>query len=66
MSWSNKKQKAISVDKSSVEVAYKAMAATIKEVTWVGHLLSELYEIVRHWLLLYDNQSAIQISLNLV
>ncbi|MFV0960666.1 Ty1/Copia family ribonuclease HI, partial [Klebsiella pneumoniae] len=64
VTWSSKKQKAIA--KSSTQAEYRAMAAGTADVTWVRHLLQELHEIISSSSLLCDNQSAINISFNLI
>ncbi|CAN6440304.1 unnamed protein product [Victoria cruziana] len=40
------------------------MAAGVADVTWVRHMLGELYETILSSTMLCDNQSAISIALN--
>ncbi|CAN6456408.1 unnamed protein product [Victoria cruziana] len=62
ISWSSKKQMAVA--RSSTEAEYRAMAAGTADVTWIRHLLEELYEPIASSILLCDNQSTINIAFN--
>ncbi|CAN6458694.1 unnamed protein product [Victoria cruziana] len=62
VSWSSRKQRAVA--RSSTEAEYTAMAAGVADVTWVRHLLGELYEHISASTILCDNMSVINIALN--
>ncbi|CAN6487417.1 unnamed protein product [Victoria cruziana] len=62
ISWSSRKQRAVS--RSSTEAEYRAMAAGVADVTWVQHLLVELHEQISSSTILCDNMSAIDIASN--
>jgi len=65
ISWKSKKQRIVS--RFSAEVEYRAMAATVSELTWLRFLLFDLHIKHSQVATLYcDNQVAIHITSNLV
>lgn len=65
ISWKCKKQSTVSI--SSVEAGYRAMATTTHELIWLHNLLGEFHiKFSTPISLLCDNQSAIQITKNLI
>jgi len=65
IAWKSKKQNIVS--RSSPEAKYKALASTTCELQWLFYLLEDFHaQHAQPALLFYNNQSAIQIALNLV
>ena len=63
ISWSAKKQPIIS--RSSCESEYRTLAHTASKVVWITHLLCDLKVSLSHkLLLLFDNMSAVFLTLN--
>lgn len=63
ISWRTKKQKIVS--RSSIEVWYRALAATTCELQWILHLLRDLQITCVKPLVIYcDKQSALHIAAN--
>jgi len=65
ISWKSKKQQTIT--RSSLEIEYKAFAATTCKIQWLTYILKDLdVPYIEPAILYYDNQSAIHISSNKV
>ncbi|XP_061357895.1 uncharacterized mitochondrial protein AtMg00810-like [Gastrolobium bilobum] len=63
VTWSSKKQHVVS--RSSTEVEYRCLAATVAELTWIQYLLSELcIQLPRPPTLYCDNLSAVLLTPN--
>ncbi|PKI39875.1 hypothetical protein CRG98_039715 [Punica granatum] len=63
VSWKTKKQTTVS--RSSADVEYRAMAATVSEILWLRSLLSSLGVQINYPTCLFcDNQAALHIAAN--